>query len=98
MTLTDTAMLVQESHVAGPNGYADITETGTEALVEVKSVRRTELYEARKAGTQLAIAFEMWRADYGGQTLIDYAGTRYRVERAYTEGDVVELNCSEVVR
>lgn len=97
MTLTDTVILIGGKGVQGPNGYMTIDEKRTEALVEVKSVRRSEFYEAQRVGTRLVIAFELWGADYGGQPFLEHDGTRYKVERTYSEGDTVELNCSEVV-
>ena len=47
----------------------------------------------------LAIAVEMWNDEYAGQKELEYNGKRYKVERTYvSDRQIIELNCSEVVR
>lgn len=100
MTLTDTIRLITQAKKINTNGYPDITET----LVEVRcdsgaGVTRSEFYEAYKAGVKLSAVFELWACDYAGQELLEHNGKRYKVERAYpVEHEVVQLNCSEVLR
>ena len=100
MTLNDTIKLVDVVVTEDADGY----ETTAETLTEVKcdsgnGVTRAEFYEAMKAGIKLTAVFEMWACDYGGQSLIEHNGTRYKVERAYPlAGGEMQLNCSEIVR
>lgn len=100
MTLCDTISLVSKTKTTDPDGY----ETTTETLTTVKcdsgnGVTRSEFYEAMKAGIKLTSVFEMWACDYGGQSLIEHNGTRYKVERTYPLADGgIQLNCSEIVR
>ena len=100
MTLNDTIKLVDIVAEIDADGY----ETFEEKLTEVKcdsgnGVTRSEFYEAMKSGIKLTAAFEMWACDYGGQSLIEHNGTRYKVERTYPLADGgVQLNCSEIKR
>ena len=100
MTLNDTINLVSTAKITDADGYETTTETLTEAMCDSgNGVTRSEFYEAYKAGIKLTAAFEMWACDYGGQSLIEHNGTRYKVERAFPLGDgAVQLNCSEVKR
>ena len=70
-----------------------------QVFCNVKSVSRTEFYEAYKAGLSLALSIEMWNDEYAGQKEIEYNNKRYRVERTYMKDrQTIELNCSEVIR
>jgi hypothetical protein len=100
MTLNDTISLVSTAKITDADGYDTITETLTEVMCDSgNGVTRSEFYEAMKAGIKLTAVFEMWACDYGGQSLIEHNGTRYKVERAYPLADGgIQLNCSEVIR
>lgn len=78
-------------------GYPTESEIKKEAFADVKSVRRSEFYEALKQEMCLAIAFDVRCCDYKNEKYVDFEGQRYKVVRAYTkDGEIVELNCSEV--
>ena len=100
MTLCDTISLVNVVKTTDPDGYDTVIETLTTAKCDSgNGVTRSEFYEAMKAGIKLTAVFEMWACDYGGQSLIEHNGTRYKVERTYPLADGgVQLNCSEVIR
>lgn len=99
MTLNDTINLISIESVEDADGYTTQTETLTEVRCDSsKGVTRSEFYEAYKAGISLSMAFEMWAADYAGETLLEHDGTRYKVERSFMQGDLVQLNCSEAIR
>ena len=100
MTLCDTISLVNVIKTTDADGYDTTTETLTTVMCDSgNGVTRSEFYEAMKAGIKLTAVFEMWACDYGGQSLIEHNGTRYKVERAYPLTDSgIQLNCSEVKR
>ena len=100
MTLCDTISLVNVIKTTDADGYDTTTETLTTVMCDSgNGVTRSEFYEAMKAGIKLTSVFEMWACDYGGQSLIEHNGTRYKVERTYPLADGgIQLNCSEIVR
>ena len=99
MLYRDVITLISETSTLNANGYDVIKETTSDVFADVQSVTRTEFYESMKAGISLACAFVVRCADYAGQKLIEFNGTRYKVERTYSyDGETVELNCSEVIR
>ena len=95
MFFKDTIKLISVSRERNSNGYPVDTETATEVFADVKSVTRKEFYDALRAGVAPTIAFKMFTWDYAGQNYVEHIGKRYKVERSYIEGDMVELNCSE---
>lgn len=99
MIYADVITLIAETTTQDADGYQRTTETAAEVYANVKSVKRSEFYEALRSGITETIVFEIFAHDYDKQRLIDYGGTRYKVERVYqTTLDRVELTCSEVRR
>lgn len=98
MTLTDTIDLVAITPVL--NEYGEVTGDSVPTTTTVMcdsgvGIKRSEFYEAYRSGIKLSAAFEMWACDYSGQTIVDYGGKRYKVERTYPiSRDVVQLVCS----
>lgn len=98
MTLNDTIQLVTVSK--SYNEYGEVSENSVETKTEVmcdsgNGVTRSEFYEAYRAGIKLAAVFEMWSCDYGGQTILEHGGKRYKVERSFPKIDgSIQLNCS----
>lgn len=79
------------------DGYPIPDETSTEVYAEMGEVKRLEFYEALRAGTRLSCVFRVRVPDYAGQTIVELADKRYKVERAYSkDGEWMELNCSEL--
>lgn len=99
MIWADTITLIAEATGQDTDGYQAAVPTKTEIYANVKSVRRTEFYEALRSGITAAVVFDIFAHDYDGQRLIEYDGEVYKVERAYqTKIDRLELTCSEVRR
>lgn len=92
----DTVTLEAVEHGMDSEGYPKETVTETEVFADVQSVRRSEFYAARQIGITLAIAVKLRAGDYAGQERLSWNGTRYKVERTYTEArEMYELECSE---
>lgn len=99
MIYSDVITLIAESTSQDEDGYQIATETATEIYADVKSVKRTEFYDALRSGITETAVFTIFIHDYDKQRLIDYNGIRYKVERVYQTGlDRAELTCSEVRR
>lgn len=97
--MNDIINLISVARTEDSDGYFTDTETMEQVFCNVKSVSRTEFYEAYKAGLSLALSIEMWNDEYAGQKEIEYNNKRYRVERTYMKDrQTIELNCSEVIR
>lgn len=61
-------------------------------FAEVKSVRMSEFYKALDDGIEPAYVFVLTDyADYNGEKVCEYNGTRYRIVRAYTKDQRIEL-------
>ena len=92
----DAVTLEDVTHGADEEGYPKEAVEETEVFADVQSVRRSEFYAAKQIGVTLAIAVKLRAADYAGQERLVWNGTRYKVERAYTEArEMYELECSE---
>lgn len=66
------------------------------AFASVESVSMREFYAAYAVGITQAMKATMYREEYGGETLLEYEGQRYRVVRTYKPKnrlDVIELYC-----
>lgn len=71
-------------------------DSSNEIFAEVKSVTRTEFYNAMRAGVAAEIAFVVNIDEYEAQNVVDYNGKRYYVVRTYaTSISDIELICSD---
>lgn len=76
------------------DGETVITETKTNVYTTKKSVRQTEFYQSAGAGIRLEVVFEIHSFEYNGETLVEFEGKRYIVERSFDKNsDTVELIC-----
>lgn len=78
--------------------YAEPTETTREVFANKKSVGYSEFYKSAQAGYTTELKFDLHAADYGGETLVEYGGKRYKVLRTYESknGDFVELTLTDL--
>lgn len=61
------------------------------------SVKRSEYYQAMREGVKVSNVFKVCSLDYGQEKLLEYGGSRYKVERTYQISEnYLELVCSEV--
>lgn len=96
----DVATLIFQEETPSKNGYAQIMETAREVFCSVADgVNRADFYEAQKLGVQLSATFEIWADDFGGESLLEYTGKRYRIYRTYQTGrGTLELFAAEVIK
>lgn len=97
---SDVCDLIETTAVTDEDGYETQLEKATRVFCSVnRGAVRTEFYEAMKSGVELTVTAELWESEYGGERLLDFEGSRYKVVRAYPTGHgTLELSCSEVVR
>ena len=68
--------------------HETITETVREVLAEIRSVTRSEYYNALNAGMHPEMVFKLaLDADYQGEHFIRYKGNKWRVLRTYLTRD-----------
>lgn len=80
------------------NGVPVVEEMKREIFATVRSVTRSEFWEAHRNGIELSIAFEVFKEDYQKERVIEYDEKRYRVEHIrQLSADRLELNCSDKV-
>ena len=72
------------------------TETKRMVYCDVRSVYRSEWFEAGRNGLQPAFVFAMFGPDYEGEKIVEYNGKRYGVYRTYQgKTDTIELYVEE---
>lgn len=83
---------------ATPRGVFDAVEPSqTTVPCVVRSVTRSEAYQAKAVGLNPSIIFVLAVAeDYHGEKQIVFRGTNYRVVRTYQDGMSLEIVCEEV--
>ena len=94
MMQADVIDLITET--ASAHGVHDtVTETARTVYCTVRSVTRTEFYNALNAGIQPEYVFVLALAeDYQDERVVRYRGQKYRVVRTYrTEDDGIEITC-----
>ena len=90
----DVIGLITEN--AEKHGVHDtVTETAREVYCEIRSVTRSEFYNALNAGAQPEVIFKLALAeDYGRERLISWREKKYRVIRTYETADGgIEITC-----
>lgn len=94
MMRADVIDLITEN--AAAHGVHDaVTETARTVYCTVRSVTRSEFYNALNAGVQQEYVFVLALAeDYQGERVVRYHGRKFRVVRTYmTAGDGIEITC-----
>lgn len=75
--------LISETYSQDSIGQFVTTETQRQVYCDVRSITKTEWFDAGKDGMQPAYVFVMFAPDYQGEKIIEYNGNRYGVYRTY---------------
>ncbi len=87
MVRADVIGLVTEVNSAH-GVHETITESVREVLAEIRSVSRSEYYNALNAGVQPELVFKLaLDADYQDEHFLRYGGKKYRIVRTYLTND-----------
>jgi SPP1 family predicted phage head-tail adaptor len=87
MVRADVIGLVTETRSAH-GVHETITESVREVLAEIRSVTRSEYYNALNAGVQPELVFKLaLDADYQDERFLRYRGKRYSIVRTYLTND-----------
>lgn len=74
-------------------GYTTEIETAREAFAHVRSVSRSEFFQAGKAGITPDFMFTVNAIEYEGEKRLEYDGAKYAIYRTYRGNyeDFIEL-------
>lgn len=87
MVRADVVALITETNSAH-GVHETITENEREVMAEIRSVTRSEYYNALNAGVQPEIVFKLaLDADYQDEHFLRFHGKKYRVVRTYLTND-----------
>jgi SPP1 family predicted phage head-tail adaptor len=74
------------------------TEEPTTVWADIKSVGRSEFYNALQNGLKPSVVITVKAFEYTGQKYLMFDGKRFKIERTYTlDREDIELTCTEVV-
>lgn len=84
MDRSDVINLITEVQTQKPDYTWTQQEISQEVFCDVRSVTRTEWFEAGRTGiAHPAFIFIINRNEYEGQTIVEYRGQRYGIYRTY---------------
>ena len=97
MTYDHELTLIRQEYQEDEIGNRIPVETRTTILCVLKSVGRSEFYNAAVTGLRPEIVFVIHGYEYNGEQYVEFEGVRYRVIRTYSEDfEEMELVCERV--
>ncbi len=98
MTYDHELNLIQQIYTTDEIGNQIPGETKTNILCNIKSVGRTEFYNAASKGLKPEIIFIVHSYEYEGQKQVEFENKKYDVIRTYsTNTEEIELTCEKVM-
>ena len=96
MDRSNVIKLIKETCTKDSIGQYVPTESERQVYCDVRSVTRTEWFDAGRDGMQPAYVFYMFGPDYEGEKIIEFDGKRYGVYRTYIgRNEIIELYTEE---
>jgi SPP1 family predicted phage head-tail adaptor len=97
MTYDHELTLITQIMIEDEIGNQIPVETKTIILCGLKSVGRTEFYNAALTGLKPELVFVVHGYEYNGEQVVEFEGAKYRVIRTYATGfEEIELACERV--
>lgn len=97
MTYDHEVTLIRQKFTEDEIGNQIPVETQTTVLCGVKSITRSEFYNAAANGLEPEIVFVVHGYEYNGEKEVIFEDARYRVIRTYSENfEELELTCEKV--
>lgn len=87
MDKSSSIKLIKEIQTQDEIGQYITSESIKEVFCNVKSITRTEWFEAGRSGFKPALMFIIFEYDYEGESIVEYQGKRYGVYRTYIARD-----------
>lgn len=90
--MTDVLTLIKRTPGLDSDNKPIITETTRDVLCGVRSIGQREFYSSYAVDVHPEATFILADyLDYGGETVVQHNGQRYRVLRTYRTGNELEL-------
>lgn len=84
MDRSDVITLIGKVNEKDSAGIHHSSETEREVFCDVKSITRSEWFEAGRSGiAHPELVFVMNRHEYAGEQIVEYGGVRYGIYRTY---------------
>ena len=91
-------ILISETFEFDDIGNQVPTEKETEVFCNVKSVSRSEFYNAATTGLKPSLVFVVHDYEYNGEEIVKFEDNRYKVIRIYRKNiEELELTCEKVI-
>lgn len=98
MTYDYELTLIQQTYIEDEIGNQTPTEIKTVIYCGLKSIGRTEFYNAIAHGLKPELIFNINKFEYSGEQLIEFEGKKYKVIRTYSNDlEKIELTCEKVI-
>ncbi|MBC2721835.1 phage head closure protein [Desulfosporosinus sp.] len=105
MTKDNELTLISVTYGENDIGDAIQIESRLNVLCDVLSVTRSEHYQAAANGLKPSFVFAVNKFEYDGQKIVEFEGTKYKVDRTYAprqskgieDFEDIELVCSGLV-
>lgn len=96
MDRSNVINLIQLTHSQDNIGQYVDSEIRKQVFCDVRSVSRSEWFDAGREGLQPSFVFIMFRPDYSGEKIIEYDGHRYGIYRTHVRrNEQIELYAEE---
>lgn len=90
--MNDVLTLIQRTPGKDSDGKPTIIETTRDVFCGMRSIGRQEFYQSYAVDVHPEAVFVLADyLDYGGETMVQHNGQRYRVLRTYRTGQTLEL-------
>ena len=98
MTYDYELTLIQQTYIEDEIGNQTTIEIKTVVYCGLKSIGRTEFYNAVANGLKPEMVFNINKFEYSGEQLVECEEKRYKVIRTYSENfEEIELTCEKVI-
>lgn len=96
MDRSNVIKLISETYTQDSIGQYTSIETKKQVYCDVRSVSRSEWFEAGRAGLQPSFVFVIFAPDYDGEKIVEFEGCRYGIYRTYVaKNEQIELYVEE---
>jgi hypothetical protein len=98
MTYDYELTLINQTYIEDEIGNQTPTEIKTVVYCGLKSIGRTEFYNAFANGLKPELIFNINKFEYSGEQLIEFESKKYKVIRTYSNDfEKIELTCEKVI-
>ena len=96
--MNEVLTLIRQAYATDEFGDPVVTETSRDVFGRLASVGQAEFYQAHAVGLKPELKFILADyLDFENETLVEYAGQRYRVLRTFRNGQELELTLYQEV-